>query len=59
MGIKDCFEMKVDYMDLSSGNIYKIQEYFHRKKLGLPNPGIEIVDSFGNHIGYIDPDIFS
>lgn len=41
-----------DYYDFSTGYIYKVQDYNKAKKLGLPTPGIEVVDIFGNHVGY-------
>lgn len=41
-----------DYMDMSTGYIYKVQAYNHDKKMGLPTPGIPVVDSTGNLIGY-------
>ena len=55
MNLKDCIELKVDYMEMSTGRIYKIQDYFHREKLGLPNHGIEVVDAQGYTVGYVNP----
>ena len=46
-------EFNADYYD-NNGKIYKIQEYNHAKRQGLPIDGIRIVDVItGNTIGYI------
>lgn len=41
-----------DYYDYNTGYIYKVQDYNRAIKLGLPTPGIKIVDSDGNALGY-------
>lgn len=42
-----------DYYDQHTGYIYKIQEYNHRKRMGIPAIGIEVYDFEGNCIGTI------
>lgn len=49
---KQAEEMNADVMDYERGYIYKVQNYNQCKKMGLPTPGIEVVDFEGNHIGY-------
>ena len=53
MGFRDCVEMRVDYMDMNTGNIYKIQDYFVAKERGLPVIGIAVVDYQGNLLHYV------
>lgn len=45
-------EFDADYYDYNTGYIYKVQNYNRCLKFGLPTPGIEVVDQFGNTIGY-------
>ena len=45
-------DYSADYMDMSTGNVYMIQEYGRALKFGLPTPGIRVKDSDGNDIGY-------
>jgi hypothetical protein len=58
----DIFEqakkMDADYLDNTSGYIYRIQNYNHCKRLGLPTLGIQVIDSAnGEEIGWIpEPD---
>ena len=44
-------EMNADYYDFKTGYTYLIQEYNRALKLGLPTPGIRVMDSEGNIIG--------
>ena len=46
--------MGVDFMDMHSGVIYKIQEYSNAKKLGLPTSGIQVIDTLGNRVGVVE-----
>ena len=41
-----------DYMDMSTGYIYKVSEYKNSERLGLPNFGIRVTNSEGKTIGY-------
>ena len=54
MTFKDCLDMGVDFMDIHSGVIYKIQEYSNAKKLGLPTSGIQVIDTLGNRVGVVE-----
>ena len=56
MGFKDCYEMKVDFMEMSSGLIFRIQDYFDQKEKGLEPKGIMVIDSMGNIEGIIPND---
>ena len=54
---KDALNMGVDFMDLRTGYIYKIQEHERSITLGFPVNGIKAVDSLdGSIIGYIEED---
>lgn len=44
-------QMNADYYDFNTGYTYLIQEYNRAIKLGLPTPGIRVMDSAGNIIG--------
>lgn len=44
-------EMNADFYDYRTGYTYLIQEYNRAVKLGLPTPGIRVMDSDGNIIG--------
>ena len=48
MGFKECLELGVDFMEISSGMIFKIAEHERAFKLGLPVCGIRVTDSLGN-----------
>lgn len=55
MGLQDYIDLNVDYMDMSTMYLYKIQNYNHAKKLGLPTIGIEVtLDNVT--IGWYNPD---
>ena len=41
-----------DYMDMSTGYIYCIQEYGKALKFGFPTHGIKVIDFEGHIIGY-------
>lgn len=44
-----------DYLDMKTGKIFKIQDYGHALKSGLPTRGIEVVDSLtGDIIGILE-----
>ena len=60
MGLKDCFELKVDFMDMNTMNVYHIQEYFQSKadleKQGISTEDLKVtVTCNGELIGYWDP----
>lgn len=40
-----------DYMDMHTGNIYKIQEYGNAIKNGIPTQGILVMNSIGEILG--------
>ena len=44
MGFKECLELGVDYMELSSGYVFKIAEHERALKLGLPVNGIRVIE---------------
>lgn len=46
-------EFDADYYDPAKGVIYQVQKYNRNKKLGLPDPGIEITDLEGNLIRHV------
>lgn len=46
-------EFNADYYDPVTGKVYKVQDYNKSKKLGIPVPGIEVIDIEGNSIGYV------
>jgi hypothetical protein len=54
MYVKDIYEYakdyNADYMD-KHGNIFKVQEYNHAVRSGLPTEGIKVYDSLGNYLG--------
>lgn len=55
MTFKDCVKMKVDFMDQSTGLIYKIQAYMHDRDMGLPLIGLPVVDPMlGKVVGYVE-----
>lgn len=54
MGFKECLELGVDFMEISSGMIFKIAEHERALKLGLPVCGIRVTDSLGNEIGLVE-----
>ena len=48
-------KFNADYMTPDGKYIYKIQDYNQRKRLGLPNPKIEVLDNdTGKSIGYAE-----
>ena len=55
MGFKECLELGVDFMEISSGMIFKIAEYERALKLGLPVCGIRVTDSIdGTVVGIVE-----
>ena len=57
MSFKDALQMGVDFMNLATGYIYKIQEHERSITFGLPVNGIKVVDSLdGSIIGYVEED---
>lgn len=55
MRFKECLELGVDYMELSSGYIFKIAEHERALKLGLPVNGIRVIDPIdGTVIGIVE-----
>ena len=49
----ESIDYSADYYEMSSGRIFKIQDYGRAIKLGLPTNGIEVVDSLtGQFIGF-------
>lgn len=47
-------EFDIDYYDPEKCMVYKIKNYNNAKRLGIPNnPGIEITDLDGKHLGYL------
>lgn len=41
-----------DYLDITTGNIYHIQEYYKKKLKGIPVEGIAVTNN-GRNIGYV------
>ena len=57
MGFKECLELGVDYMEISSGYIFKIAEHERALKLGLPVNGIKVVEPMdGSVVGIVEED---
>ena len=57
MGFKECLELGVDYMEMSSGYIFKIAEHERDLKLGLPVNGIKVVEHMdGSVVGIVEED---
>ena len=55
MGFKECLELGVDYMELSSGYIFKIAEHERALKLGLPVNGIRVIEPIdGSVVGVVE-----
>ena len=46
-------EFNADYYDPVNGNIYKVQDYNNKKKLGIPTEGIEVTNIEGTTIGVV------
>lgn len=57
MGFKECLSMGVDFMEMSSGLIYKIAEHERALKLGLPVNGIRVIEPIdGSVVGIVEED---
>ena len=57
MGFKECLELGVDYMEISSGYIFKIAEHERALKLGLPVNGIKVVEPIDDSVvGIVEED---
>ena len=57
MGFKECLELEVDFMDMSSGYIFKISEHERALKLGLPVNGIRVIEPIdGSVVGVVEED---
>ena len=55
MRFKECLELGVDYMELSSGYIFKIAEHERALKLGLPVNGIRVIEPIdGSVVGVVE-----
>ena len=55
MGFKECLELGVDFMEISSGCIFRIAEHEQALKLGLPVNGIRVVDPIdGTIVGVVE-----
>lgn len=55
MRFKECLELGVDYMEMSSGYIFKIAEHERALKLGLPVNGIRVIEPIdGTVIGIVE-----
>ena len=55
LGFKECLEIGVDFMDMSSGYIFKIAEHERVLKLGLPVNGIKVVEPMdGSVVGIVE-----
>lgn len=57
MGFKECLELGVDYMEMSTGYIFKIAEHERALKLGLPVNGIRVIEPMdGSIVGIVEED---
>ena len=55
MGFKECLALGVDYMEMSSGYIFKIAEHERALKLGLPVNGIKVIEPIdGTVVGVVE-----
>lgn len=55
MGFKECLELGVDFMEMSSGMIFKIAEHERALKLGLPVNGIKVIEPIdGTVVGIVE-----
>ena len=55
MGFKECLALGVDYMEMSSGYIFKIAEHERALKLGLPVNGIKVIEPIdGTIVGIVE-----
>lgn len=55
MGFKECLELGVDFMEISSGYIFRISEHEQALRLGLPVNGIRVVDPIdGTVVGVVE-----
>lgn len=55
MGFKECLALGVDYMEMSSGYIFKIAEHERALKLGLPVNGIKVIEPIdGTVVGIVE-----
>lgn len=55
MGFKECLALGVDYMEMSSGYIFKIAEHERALKLGLPVNGIKVIEPiYGTVVGIVE-----
>lgn len=55
MGFKECLALGVDYMEMSSGYIFKIADHERALKLGLPVNGIKVIEPIdGTVVGIVE-----
>lgn len=55
LGFKECLEIGVDFMDMSSGYIFKIAEHERSLELGLPVNGISVIEPIdGSVVGIVE-----
>ena len=55
LGFKECLEIGVDFMDMSSGYIFKIAEHERALKFGLPVNGIRVIEPIdGSVVGVVE-----
>lgn len=55
IGFKECLEIGVDFMDMNTGNIFKIEEHERALKLGLLVDGIKVIDPIdGSLVGIVE-----
>ena len=55
MGFKECLELGVDFMEMSSGYICKIAGHDRALKLGRPVNGIKVIEPIdGTVVGIVE-----
>ena len=55
MGFKECLELGVDFMEMSSGYIFKIAEHERALKIGLPVNVIKVIEPIdGTVVGIVE-----